>query len=67
MGSEAASSNRLTQADRSALSERRTLEAAVELMGERGWVPAWLGLWTANGLALGAALFLMRLAPRGDS
>ncbi len=37
MGSEAASSNRLTQADRSALSERRTLEAAVELMGERGY------------------------------
>ncbi|OFV84699.1 MAG: hypothetical protein A2W26_04715, partial [Acidobacteria bacterium RBG_16_64_8] len=37
MGSEAASSNRLTQADRSALSERRTLEAAVKLMGERGY------------------------------
>ena len=37
MGSEAASSNRLTQADRSALSERRMLEAAVELMGERGY------------------------------
>jgi AcrR family transcriptional regulator len=33
----AASSNRLTQADRSALSERRTLEAAVALMGERGY------------------------------
>lgn len=37
MGSEAASSSRLTQADRSALSERRTLEAAVALMGERGY------------------------------
>ena len=37
MGSEAVGSNRLTQADRSALSERRTLEAAVELMGERGY------------------------------
>jgi len=37
LGSEAASSNRLTQADRSALSERRMLEAAVELMGERGY------------------------------
>jgi AcrR family transcriptional regulator len=35
--SEAASSTRLTQADRSALSERRTLEAAVALMGERGY------------------------------
>lgn len=37
MRSEAASSSRLTQADRSALSERRTLEAAVALMGERGY------------------------------
>jgi AcrR family transcriptional regulator len=37
LGSEAASSHRLTQADRSALSERRTLEAAVALMGERGY------------------------------
>jgi AcrR family transcriptional regulator len=37
LGSEAASPNRLTQADRTALSERRTLEAAVELMGERGY------------------------------
>jgi AcrR family transcriptional regulator len=37
LGSQAAGSNRLTQADRSALSERRTLEAAVALMGERGY------------------------------
>jgi AcrR family transcriptional regulator len=35
--SDAGRSNRLTQADRSALSERRTLEAAVALMGERGY------------------------------
>jgi lipopolysaccharide export system permease protein len=40
---------------------------AGELMGERGWVPPWLGVWTANLLALGVALFLMRLALRGDS
>jgi len=37
VGSEATRPNRLTQADRSALSERRTLEAAVALMGERGY------------------------------
>jgi AcrR family transcriptional regulator len=37
LGSEVSGAQRLTQADRSALSERRTLEAAVQLMGERGY------------------------------
>jgi len=56
LGSEAASSNRLTQADRSALSERRTLEAAVELMGERGYEKTTLAaIGEAAGYSRGLA------------
>ena len=56
MGSEAASPNRLTQADRSALSERRMLEAAVELMGERGYEKTTLAaIGEAAGYSRGLA------------
>ena len=56
MGSEAASPNRLTQADRSALSERRMLEAAVELMGERGYEQTTLAaIGEAAGYSRGLA------------
>ena len=59
MGSEPASSNRLTQADRSALSERRTLEAAVELMGERGFEKTTLAaIGEAAGYSRGLATHL---------
>ena len=40
---------------------------AGEIAGESGWLPAWLGMWTANLLVLGTALYLMRRAIRGDS
>jgi AcrR family transcriptional regulator len=56
LGSEAVSSNRLTQADRSALSERRTLEAAVALMGERGYEKTTLAaIGEAAGYSRGLA------------
>ena len=56
MGSEAAGSNRLTRADRSALSERRTLEAAVGLMGERGYEKTTLAaIGEAAGYSRGLA------------
>jgi AcrR family transcriptional regulator len=56
LGSEAASPHRLTQADRSALSERRTLEAAVELMGERGYEKTTLAaIGEAAGYSRGLA------------
>ena len=56
MGSEIVSSNRLTQADRSALSERRMLEAAVELMGERGYEKTTLAaIGEAAGYSRGLA------------
>ena len=56
MGSEATGANRLTQADRSALSERRTLEAAVELMGERGFEKTTLAaIGKAAGYSRGLA------------
>ena len=56
MASETASSNRLTQADRSALSERRMLEAAVELMGERGYEQTTLAaIGEAAGYSRGLA------------
>ena len=56
MGSEAASSNRLTQADRTALAERRMLEAAVELMGERGYEQTTLAaIGEAAGYSRGLA------------
>ena len=59
MGSEIVSSNRLTQADRSALSERRTLEAAVELMGERGYEKTTLAaIGEAAGYSRGLATHL---------
>jgi AcrR family transcriptional regulator len=59
LGSEAASSNRLTQADRSALSERRTLEAAVALMGERGYEKTTLAaIGEAAGYSRGLATHL---------
>lgn len=59
MGSELASSNRLTQADRSALSERRTLEAAVALMGERGYEKTTLAaIGEAAGYSRGLATHL---------
>ena len=59
MGSEAARSNRLTQADRSALSERRTLEAAVALMGERGYEKTTLAaIGEAAGYSRGLATHL---------
>jgi AcrR family transcriptional regulator len=56
LGSEAVSTNRLTQADRSALSERRTLEAAVELMGELGYEKTTLAaIGEAAGYSRGLA------------
>jgi len=56
LGSEATGANRLTQADRSALSERRTLEAAVELMGERGYEKTTLAaIGEAAGYSRGLA------------
>lgn len=56
MASAASSANRLTQADRSALSERRTLEAAVELMGERGYEKTTLAaIGEAAGYSRGLA------------
>ena len=56
MGSAAASSNRLTQADRTALSERRTIEAAIELMGERGYEKTTLAaIGEAAGYSRGLA------------
>jgi len=56
LGSEASGANRLTQADRSALSERRTLEAAVELMGERGYEKTTLAaIGEAAGYSRGLA------------
>jgi len=59
LGSEPASSSRLTQADRSALSERRTLEAAVELMGERGFEKTTLAaIGEAAGYSRGLATHL---------
>ena len=59
LGSEAVSSNRLTQADRSALSERRTLEAAVALMGERGYEKTTLAaIGEAAGYSRGLATHL---------
>jgi AcrR family transcriptional regulator len=49
-------SHRLTQADRSALSERRMLEAAVELMGERGYEKTTLAaIGEAAGYSRGLA------------
>jgi AcrR family transcriptional regulator len=54
--SDPASSSRLTQADRSALSERRTLEAAVALMGERGYEKTTLAaIGKAAGYSRGLA------------
>jgi AcrR family transcriptional regulator len=54
--SEAPDSNRLTKADRSALSERRTLEAAVALMGERGYEKTTLAaIGEAAGYSRGLA------------
>jgi AcrR family transcriptional regulator len=56
LAAEASSSNRLTQADRSALSERRMLEAAVELMGERGYEKTTLAaIGEAAGYSRGLA------------
>ena len=56
MGSEPVSSSRLTQADRSALSERRTLEAAAELMGELGFEKTTLAaIGEAAGYSRGLA------------
>ena len=56
LGSEASGAQRLTQADRSALSERRTLEAAVELMGERGYEKTTLAaIGKAAGYSRGLA------------
>ena len=65
LGSEAAGSNRLTQADRSALSERRMLEAAVELMGERGYEKTTLAaIGEAAGLQPRARHASLRLQGR---
>ena len=56
MASGATGANRLTQADRSALSERRTLEAAVQLMGERGYEKTTLAaIGEAAGYSRGLA------------
>jgi AcrR family transcriptional regulator len=56
VGSGATGASRLTQADRSALSERRTLEAAVELMGERGYEKTTLAaIGKAAGYSRGLA------------
>jgi AcrR family transcriptional regulator len=56
LGSVASGASRLTQADRSALSERRTLEAAVELMGERGYEKTTLAaIGKAAGYSRGLA------------
>ncbi len=56
MGSETPSSSRLSQADRSALSERRTLQAAVELMGELGYEKTTLAaIGEAAGYSRGLA------------
>ncbi len=41
--------------------------SAGEMAAESGWIPVWVGLWSANVLVLGLALYLMRLAIRGDS
>lgn len=40
---------------------------AGEVTADRGYVPVWLGVWSANVLVLGLALFLMRRTSRGDS
>jgi len=57
--SEASRSKRLTQADRTALSERRTLEAAVALMGERGYEKTTLAaIGKAAGYSRGLATHL---------
>ncbi len=40
---------------------------AGEVAGQQGHVPVWLGVWSANVLVLGLALFLMRRTSRGDS
>jgi len=54
--SESVSSSRLSQADRSALSERRTLQAAVELMGELGYEKTTLAaIGEAAGYSRGLA------------
>jgi len=54
--SEAPDAYRLTKADRSALSERRTLEAAVALMGERGYEKTTLAaIGEAAGYSRGLA------------
>lgn len=59
MASEAVGTNRLTRADRSALSERRVLEAAVELMGEHGYEKTTLAtIGDAAGYSRGLATHL---------
>ena len=40
---------------------------AGEVAAQRGYVPVWLGVWSANVLVLGLALFLMRRSSRSDS
>ncbi len=44
-----------------------TVFTAGQVTGERGWVPPWVGVWTANLLLLGVGLVLMRLSIRSDS
>ena len=40
---------------------------AGELVAERGWLPPWLGIWTANAIAAALAVYLIRAAMRGES
>ena len=59
MASEAVGTSRLTRADRSALSERRMLEAAVELMAEHGYEKTTLAaIGEAAGYSRGLATHL---------
>ena len=40
---------------------------AGELVSERGWLPPWLGIWTANAIAAALAVYLIRATMRGES
>jgi lipopolysaccharide export LptBFGC system permease protein LptF len=37
-----------------------------DMASTRGWVPAWIGFWTPNALALAIGIALMRRLGRSD-
>jgi lipopolysaccharide export LptBFGC system permease protein LptF len=40
---------------------------AGEVASERGFVPAWIGVWAANAGVAGLAVYLIRATMRGES